>query len=816
MRCRIPEFCLMILSCCLLGAPAEFRTADHSYFIEVVDGMNGSSLSGKLESNIWHGANGFTISFQERKQGKLTFCDLEFTTPENDKASLRRLSVICSTECHAPDSFYDGNSLRAWETGKALERRQLLDTFPLAAAYGATAGKAIGISPASVVSYLHSRLSSENGKIRLSYTTHIVADSRKVQELSFIVFPFMPEFGWLNALEVYYQAYPEYFRPHPGVDRRISGVMGYFLSAHKSRDLEINSGRHFHLDLEWTYAPWVESGNWYTDRVDWIQGTHECTNYDALRKHRKCTWEEYHEARVRQFRSGDRQAAMFYYILPRAVNEKYGRQFPDSVFVDSLGRRQERGGLSQITSEAGKTTSVFAYGSGLSTLLEKELAEVVRNYKVSGFSFDMVNFHSNEYNQAQLNFATGRDFDRNGKIFTPDSVLPIPFANYVHTLKRDGKTMGVFANFAFNRLVAHTAFAVDGAMVECSPDIACDAFKTLRIMAGQKPLSFFGAFDQKYRNKAIRWDMVQTPRQRRELSFGLAQYMLFCCLRYGYTPMNWSFEYRDRTFFDPWLKIMLQLKKKGWRPVPAIKWVPADAELWCGRFGESGESMFTLTNPTRRKINVKASLFKSYLGAGDFEPYAVTGQKPAFRDTEKTIEFEITMNPKEILVIAGKGAEREPETTLLSDRKQIQAFFGLDDARQKRVVIVVPDDETEILYDFIDRYYPYVQASREFHRKPFCREPGFLNAKYNDIWRLPCRRILGKGRQIAIGTPAQYPSLAVKLSDRENDLILRNKGGFIKLFPEEEILWIGGVGYGETRMGTMQYLELLDEKEKQL
>lgn len=335
-------------------------------------------------------------------------------------------------------------------------------------------------------------------------------------------------------------------------------------------------------------------------------------------------------------------------------------------------------------------------------------------------------------------------------------------------------------------------------------------------MAGQKPLSFFGSFDQKFRNKAIKWDMVQTPQKRKELSFGLAQYMLFCCLRYGYTPMNWSFEYRDRTFFEPWLKIMLQLKKKGWRPVPAVKWAPADAELWCGRFGEGRESMFTLTNPTRGKIDVKATVIKSYLGKGEFEPYAVTGQKIEFRDTGKTIEFEIAMEPKEILVIAMKGAEREPEATLLSDRKKIQSFFGLSDAQQGTVAVVAPDDEAKILYDFIDRYYPYVQASREFHKKPFCREPGFLNAKYNDIWRLPLRRKLESGRQIVIGTLAQFPRLAAKLTPQENALILRNKGGFVKLFPEENILWIGGAGNMETRMGAMLYLELLDEKEKLL
>ena len=192
MKYWIPELCLMILSCCLAAAPAEFRTADRRYVVEVVDGMSGRALDGKLESGVWRGKGGFTISFRERREGELTFCDLKFFTPESDTSSLRRLSVVCSTECHEPDFFYDGNSLRKWG-GKTLERKQLLDTFPLAAAYGGNGGKAIGISPASVVGYLHSRLSRENGKSKLSYTTHVVADSRKVQEVSFIAFPFVPE-----------------------------------------------------------------------------------------------------------------------------------------------------------------------------------------------------------------------------------------------------------------------------------------------------------------------------------------------------------------------------------------------------------------------------------------------------------------------------------------------------------------------------------------------------------------------------------------------------------------------------------------------
>ena len=780
----------------LAAAPAEFVLSEAA--VRIVDAENGKVLEGRMQDGTFT-CGDLRIDMTSGPRGNFTLGRLTFSVTGN----ARRLLEVELSIPHAPtENFYDGN--QAFRPGKKAERRTMPDTFPLAAAWDRKRGAAIGIAPTTVASYLYSSLDPASGEF--IYRTHVVADSRRQQTVDLLVGNFDPEFGHWQALEHYYDAYPEFFRPHPGVDERIYGVMGYFVSAHKTRDLAINSGRHFALDLEWTYAPFVEAGNWYTDREDWRPGD-VCTDHDATRKHRAVTWDEYHAARVKQFESGDRQAAMFHYLLVKSINAEIAQKYDDAISRDETGRLCIPDGMHQLLWEAGKTAAVFPYGSELREPLEREIAQIVANYKVSGFSFDMVNYNLDSYAPSQIEYAVGRDFNRKFQVFTPDTVIPIPFAQYIHTLKRDGKTMGVFANFAFNRMAAHTAFAVDGAMIECPPDIALGGTKTLRVLMGQKPLSFFLGFGIKFHNKAIRWSEVNSPERSREVTEGLAQFMLFNCLRYGYSPMNWNLEYRDRTYFQPYLPLILRLKKAGWRPVSAVRTVPAEVPLWFGRFGKGDETVITITNPDRRPVAAKISLVKKHLGSGGLRPEVLWGDAVRFTDNGDTIDFACTLPPKGILAIGMKDAPRQPRTRVIGDPAAIAEIFTPEDAAAGRVPAVADEPELKVLYDFIDRYYPYVAAARKRTGKPFSREPGFLDPAFNDIWRMP---LVGSGtpvpgRRNVIATAGKLPELRADTAD------LPSGDGLIKL--AGETLYLTGDTPAAVRRAVMSYLEILDDVE---
>lgn len=782
------------------AVPAEFPFAGNSV-IRVVNAKTGRVLDGKYENGVFK-CTSLQITVTPGTSGKYALAAMRFAVNGDERFFL---TVEVEKKGLPAENFYNGQVSTPVAKEK-LEHKTMLDTFPLAAVWSRQRGFAAGIAPTTVASYLYS--SFDPAEQKFIYRTHVVADNKRVQDMDLIAAEFEPEFGYNQALENYYDAYPEYFRPHPGVDERIYGVMGYFLSAHKSRDLEINSGRHFSLQLEWTYAPFVEAGNWYTNKEDWIQGTHICTNYDALRKHRAVTWDEYHAARVKQFESGDRQAAMYHYLLVKSINRKVAEKFNDAITRDELGRISKSDGMHQTPWEVNKTQAVFPYGSKLKDHLEHEIAEIVANYKVSGFSFDMVNYNLNSYAPSQLEYAVGRDFDKKFQVFTPDTVVPVPFANYIHTLKRDNKTMGVFVNFAFNRMAAHTAFAVDGGMIECTPDFALGASKTLRVLAGQKPLSYFLGFGIRFHNKGIRWNEVNTPEKTRAVVDGLAYFMLFNCLRYGYSPMNWNLEYRDRSFFQPYLPLILRIKKAGWRPVTAVRTIPEKVPFWIGRFGKGDESVITITNPERHAVKAKFSIVKKHLGEGKLVPVVLHGNEVKFTDNGTVIDFEYTLEAKGILAIAMKDAKRENQTRIVGDKAAVAAFFTPDDAAGSRVTAVVPEAGLKVLYDFIDRYYPYVAAARKHTGKPFCREPGFMDASFNDIWRMPLTTGAAgtAGKKIVIATAAQLPELQAEIA------ALPAGDGLVKL--QGDTLYLTGKDAAAVRRAVMSYLEILDEVEK--
>ena len=782
------------------AVPAEFPFAGNSV-IRVVNAKTGRVLDGKYENGVFK-CTSLQITVTPGTSGKYALAAMRFAVNGDERFFL---TVEVEKKGLPAENFYNGQVSTPVAKEK-LEHKTMLDTFPLAAVWNRQRGFAAGIAPTTVASYLYSSFDPVEQKF--IYRTHVVADNKRVQDMDLIAAEFEPEFGYNQALENYYDAYPEYFRPHPGVDERIYGVMGYFLSAHKSRDLEINSGRHFSLQLEWTYAPFVEAGNWYTNKEDWIQGTHICTNYDALRKHRAVTWDEYHAARVKQFESGDRQAAMYHYLLVKSINRKVAEKFNDAITRDELGRISKSDGMHQTPWEVNKTQAVFPYGSKLKDHLEHEIAEIVANYKVSGFSFDMVNYNLNSYAPSQLEYAVGRDFDKKFQVFTPDTVVPVPFANYIHTLKRDNKTMGVFVNFAFNRMAAHTAFAVDGGMIECTPDFALGASKTLRVLAGQKPLSYFLGFGIRFHNKGIRWNEVNTPEKTRAVVDGLAYFMLFNCLRYGYSPMNWNLEYRDRSFFQPYLPLILRIKKAGWRPVTAVRTIPEKVPFWIGRFGKGDESVITITNPERHAVKAKFSIVKKHLGEGKLVPVVLHGNEVKFTDNGTVIDFEYTLEAKGILAIAMKDAKRENQTRIVGDKAAVAAFFTPDDAAGSRVTAVVPEAGLKVLYDFIDRYYPYVAAARKYTGKPFCREPGFMDASFNDIWRMPLTTGAAgvAGKKIVIATAAQLPELQAEIA------ALPAGDGLVKL--QGDTLYLTGKDAAAVRRAVMSYLEILDEVEK--
>ena len=790
------------------GAPAQFKVFGKELNLTVRNGMTRLILTGKsTAANEWEAKSGLKIRIApSKKMGKM-FCKIIFSVPSDSK-SIHRLTVEAVSKIKGERYFFDGFKERTWNGKTTLERNTIMETFPLAAVWSRNSGTALGLSPDSMVSYMRNGVRRNKVDNELFFRTRVVVDAKRDQEITFCMFKFKPEFGWRNAVENYYNEYVKYFKPSIGVDKRIYGVGGYFVSTHVTRDLEIHSGRQLNMNWEWTYCPWVMAGDWNVDKKDWKSGD-GYMHWATYWKRKPCTFEEYKMAETKRFFSGDRQAAMFFYILVKDIGKNLVNRYSESRRKDHVGELDQNSFLFSLPDNKNKTYLSFAYGSGLAAYLENELKQVVKNYQISGFALDMTNFGGNEYCNAQMNYAVGRSFDDKGKIYTADSILPIPFAKYIHSLKKGKKTMAVYMNHALCDQPALPVFYSDGVMFEGNPEQQIDNFKALRLMSGQKPMTFWNSIAVKGKNTAINWTLAQQPEIQEHIAKGLAQYLLFNCLRYGISPMNWAVGYRDGDFFRSWISTIIDLKKAGWRVVPALKCLPK-ANLWCGRFGTGLNTIFTITNPTRKPIETTIRIFNSYLGKDKYIPKAVTGQsiKPQYKGD--FTEFVVKLQPKEIMVI--RDNNWKPDTAVfLSTRNQISSFFTMNDAKSATVTIVAPDAETKVIYDYFDRYYPYIQGCLDRHGKAFTREPRLLNPKYTSCWHLPLKKSLGSGKQIVIGTLEQFPQLSALLTDIEKEDVSKIKNGFIKVFPKQSILWIGGSNATSIRKASDKYFELMDE-----
>ena len=762
--------------------------------------------------------------------GPLTVWELDLIGRRHDPVRLEVKFV--SPVTFTPRRFWDGNKEHKVEK-LPLKRDDFLEAFPLAAAEDGSRGAALGFAPDTILSGFRRMLTDD----ALVLETRIAVDDRREQKLAVVEYAFTPEFGWRNAVEDYQNAFPAWFRPVPGVDRRIYGVSGYLSGAHMQRPFELHAARFTGIQWEWTYAPWYASGFWYPVGDGWKAEKNEYRNYYRIRSPKMLTKAGYDEAVRREMHYGNKATAMFYYILVKDIHQDLANSYPQAV--------QGPSGLHSLPSNRGKTKSVFAPGTPLFDYLKNQLKQVVEHYDVSGFSFDMANSSYHFTTPSQLEYAVGRSWYDDGKIYTSDTVAPIPFSDYIHTLKRDGKTMGTVFNAALGKFSPFTMFHCDGAIMEGPPHYNLGMVLPLRLMMGRKPLTFWHFVPTI--SAGIMTDLIAgDPERKARVNLGLKRFYLHKCYELGINPMNWEVDDALR----PHLPVLRALSEAGYHPVPAVK---GAGPFWTGRFGDGVGTILTFSNPKREKITRTVKVMTRYLGKGRFA-FLPTAGRLRQRIADGETVFELALAPKEIVVLRtvavdGKIADFTAETTgkdivLAADAAfsfrlpdvdlvgrrlpggRDGIFSGWTDGRAKLVPLpscglfaksdamtaLLADescpsveagdgDDTQTAAEMVAMYRPHVKASMLSHGTINNREPGFMSAEL-------CKPDLaiaapGKGKadkKICLGTPADFPAFTVP----------ENFAGPFLAMPDAETLWIGGSTPQEVRKAADVYFSLLN------
>ena len=177
-----------------------------SYFT-VTDAESGTELFSGREAveGVWTN-NTLECRIEAEPHGSLTGWRFTFSETAD---SFRLLKVkFRETLDFIPEKLWDGHTEHA-AGDKTITRDELLESFPMAAAFDREKGRSVSLSPDSVVSTLNRTLDRQE----IVLETRIVVDRKHPQTLCVMTSDFFPDFGWRNAVDDYYRAFPRFFEP---------------------------------------------------------------------------------------------------------------------------------------------------------------------------------------------------------------------------------------------------------------------------------------------------------------------------------------------------------------------------------------------------------------------------------------------------------------------------------------------------------------------------------------------------------------------------------------------------------------------------
>ncbi|MCX7826335.1 MAG: hypothetical protein N2689_12370, partial [Verrucomicrobiae bacterium] len=395
---------------------------------------------------------------------------------ENLLPRTRLLEVKCvfTARFDGPVRWWDGHSVR--DSGGA--RRSLTHTFPMTCAYAKRAGVAVGLRPDVLCSWLEQgweAATPQDG--RLSQTLRIVVGSEKSETIEFVLYAFEPRHGFLDALQVYYDEFPAWFRATKGVDPRVTGGGAtYWCWQRNSPEM----CRRFFGDWEWCYAPFRRTGDWY--------GREELWDYKPARpfgRDRGLPREEFLAKRAEQFERGRRcDVAMLFYLPANIWCEI---QLANERYRDAIVLREDASGTPKpmeshkpwVTGHDDELV-VFPWATSFAEACMRDMRQLAAELSLAGFAFDTANSGIPYRGPGALR-CPGRAWDERG-VFVDIGVAVALMEEFAHTLQtRDGRRCAVVSN-PTGRTTWPVCFRSDAAMHEYAPYRQMEDQQSLRHM----------------------------------------------------------------------------------------------------------------------------------------------------------------------------------------------------------------------------------------------------------------------------------------------------------------------------------------------
>lgn len=532
--------------------------------------------------------------------------------------------------------FYGGMGVRSSKGRHELEGS--IGPFPMVVLFDSEAALAIGYDPEQWLSYLHHMVDLSSPSVTLLTSTRLVLDSEGETTLRFVLGAWSTRWGHLEALHHYYQAFPRWFRPTPGVDGRVFLNGGSYLAWRDRPHGELC--RRLRVGWEWCYAPFKRTGD--------IYGRPEFWEYQPARPHdpvRRLPLPEYHEWRRRRFEGGRLCDVLMLFYIPSQIwcEEQLARErYADSLTTDPRVRTFfDRPWVTGPDNEL----RVFPLRTSFGEQTLRDMQAVVEELDLEGFAFDVADGGARYYGPAAKD-CPGRAWDERG-IFVDEGVAIAHWMDWVHRQRRGGRPLAVVINPGPYPIYL-TAFRCDASMLESTPLTVHEGIADgLRYRLGHKPMVFWETYEYE---EWLREDLTRL--QCEEALRGLADYTVLACLREVALPTP-----RIALGLGPvvrWLPTLGEMVQAGWQPVPAAE---CPAGLWASRAGEGLSCWLATGNETAEEVVSTLEIEDRWIGFGRrFLWRRWDGEPVAHRLTTKATTVPFALPSRQPLVLRTAAA----------------------------------------------------------------------------------------------------------------------------------------------------------------
>lgn len=528
------------------------------------------------------------------------------------------LTVDAPVRKNLVQAYWDG-----WTEHQAADSppaKDGLEAFPLSVASGENSGLALGLAPDTLISYMRSEF--RDGK--MLFTVRAVIPPGEVFKVKYLVYFFVPNFGYLDAVEIYQAIHPEWFRHSKERDPRLfhgTDTLDYarkvdvFIRKNPDSSALPGNTRPFVKMLfggygshEWGYAPFRRAGDWLARKELWewdmpeeergriAERSERTTHYNVM------DYDKFIEDRRSSYHvANERLATQLSFYIINWIEASLLKSLGGEKYVYNYGQQGDT--LRWVTSTSDEK-HVFPWATVFEKTLRNDLPEVIPDLGVKAVALDIAG-NPSKYRGPLDRHIQGWAFDEEGKFIATD-VGTAQMLDYIRNLPADPYKMAVIGNGDSSFPVL---FRLDATLNEgkAQPQLHYKDYEKVRLLRGDKTsdLHSGGA----YANPALDVDWRKLSKDDIGLYYqDFINQSLLGCWQGGFLP---SVGYSGMETFARALPVMLDVMNRGYRAAPASK---GDPSLERARYGDALQSVIVISNPQKEAVSSDEEILGAYFG----------------------------------------------------------------------------------------------------------------------------------------------------------------------------------------------------------